>query len=67
MRWIRLWVVLAMAFAAGHVMVATLVARSPLWTARFWTQAAAVPAVEAAIVGLFLSRRRTRGERDARG
>jgi len=67
MRWIRLWAVLAMAFAAGHVVIATLVARSPLWTARFWTQVAAVPAVEAAIAGLFLSRGRMRGERDARG
>jgi hypothetical protein len=55
-----------MAYAAGHVVIATLVARTPLWTARFWAQVVAVPAVEAAILGLLLSRERRRRERGAR-
>ena len=64
MRWVRLWVLLAIAFAAGHVVIATLVVDTPVWTARFGAQLAVVPAAEASIVGLVLARQRRRRERD---
>jgi hypothetical protein len=65
MRWIRLWALLLLAFAAGHVAIATLVAGTPVWTARFWAQLAVVPAAEAGIVGWLLSRARASRERGA--
>jgi len=63
MRWVRLWILLAIAFGTGHVVIATLVEGTPVWTARFWTQLAAVPASEASIAGLLLARQRRRRER----
>jgi len=66
MKWVRLWVLLAIAFGAGHVVIATLVVGTPLSTARFWTQLAAVPAAEASIVGLLLARERRRRESGGR-
>lgn len=60
MRWVRLWALLAIAFAAGHVVIATLAVGTPVWTARFWAQLVAVPCAEASAVGYFLSRKRRR-------
>jgi len=61
MRWIRLWTLLLLAFAAGHLAIATL-AGTPVWTARFWAQLAVVPAAEAGMVGWLLSRARASRE-----
>lgn len=58
MRWARLWLLLAIAFGTGHVVIATLVVGTPVWTARFWMQLVAVPAAEASIAGLVLARQR---------
>ena len=44
-------------------MIATLVENTPVWTARFWMQLAAVPAAEASVVGFVLARERRRRER----
>ena len=65
MKWIRLWLLLAIAFSAGHVVIATFVVGTPISTARFWTQLAVLPAAEASIAGLILARQRRRRETGA--
>jgi hypothetical protein len=56
MKWLRLWFILALAFAAGHVAIATLCGGAQLWNAAFWAQLAVVPAAESAVAGFLLTR-----------
>ena len=56
MRWLKLWAVLAMAFAVGHFAIATLVPGPPAWTREFFARLAVVPLLQTAIAGLLLVR-----------
>ena len=60
MKWLRLWWLLAMSFAAGHVVVESIFRGGDLLTSRFLAELAVVPAAEAAVIGIALSKMRSR-------
>lgn len=56
MRWLRLWAVLAMAFLAGHFVIAALVPGPKAWTPEFFARLSVVPVLQTAVAGLLLLR-----------